>query len=615
MAEHFNIIIVGAGPGGLSAAARAAEMGESHLLLEGSPTIANTISKFQKGKHVMAEPAVLPIRSKIAFEAGTRETILDTWNENITKINANLKFNSEVQKIKRNGNVFQIDTKDGQYTADNIVLSIGIQGNVRKLGVAGEDLEFVQYQLDDPDEYIDETIVVVGAGDAAIENAIALSKNNKVIILNRRDEFARAKEGNLNAILSAIEKGSIECIYNANASKVTNIGEDNGAEHRLCFEVATKEESIEIECDRIIARLGAFPPRKFLDSCGIEFPSEEPNAVPSVSGEYESNVKGLYIIGSLAGYPLIKQCVNQGYEVIEFICGREVEPADESLYGKKIKHIPNVKNVNEGIEIIRSKVPTFSSLTPLQLREFLLDSDIYKADLGQTLIEYNDYTNTFFSIISGEVNIRLTPDNPNNTVSIGSGNFFGEMSLISGRRRSATITAGENCIVIETPRRSMNKLINSVESVRRVINNTFISRAIKMHLAPGLDDEEISEVISSATLSEFKPNEIIFNEGDAGDSLHLIRSGSVTVSKVIGDKTTTLAYLPAGNYFGEMALLNDAPRSATVKTAVATETIVLQGKEFRRLLSKIRKLKRSLKRYPKLEASQIPTRKVGKGLT
>ena len=210
-------------------------MGESHLLLEGSATIANTISKFQKGKHVMAEPAVLPIRSKIAFEAGTRETILDTWNENITKINANLKFNSEVQKIKRNGNVFQIDTKDGQYTADNIVLSIGIQGNVRKLGVAGEDLEFVQYQLDDPDEYIDETIVVVGAGDAAIENAIALSKNNKVIILNRRDEFARAKEGNLNAILSAIEKGSIECIYNANASKVTNIGEDNGAEHRLCL--------------------------------------------------------------------------------------------------------------------------------------------------------------------------------------------------------------------------------------------------------------------------------------------------------------------------------------------------------------------------------------------
>ena len=54
----------------------------------------------------------------------------------------------------------------------------------------------MQYQLDDPDEYEGETIVVIGAGDAAIENAIALAKQNQVIIINRKDEFARAKKGN-----------------------------------------------------------------------------------------------------------------------------------------------------------------------------------------------------------------------------------------------------------------------------------------------------------------------------------------------------------------------------------------------------------------------------------
>ena len=63
----------------------------------------------------MAEPAVLPIRSKIAFEAGLEKQYL-ILGMKILKINANLKFNSEVQKIKRNGNIFQIDTKDGQYT-------------------------------------------------------------------------------------------------------------------------------------------------------------------------------------------------------------------------------------------------------------------------------------------------------------------------------------------------------------------------------------------------------------------------------------------------------------------------------------------------------------------
>ncbi|MCI1709917.1 MAG: NAD(P)-binding domain-containing protein [Chiayiivirga sp.] len=99
-------------------------------------------------------------------------------------------------------------------------MGIGLQGNIRKLGVNGEDLPFVQYQLDDPDEYSGETIVVVGAGDAAIENAIALSKQNQVIIVNRRDEFARAKQGNLDGILKAIDDGSIECYYNAGPEKV-----------------------------------------------------------------------------------------------------------------------------------------------------------------------------------------------------------------------------------------------------------------------------------------------------------------------------------------------------------------------------------------------------------
>ena len=65
----------------------------------------------------------------------------------------------------------------------------------------------MQYQLDDPDEYKDETIVVVGAGDAAIENALALAEQNRVILINRNEEFARCKEGNLTLVLTAIKDG------------------------------------------------------------------------------------------------------------------------------------------------------------------------------------------------------------------------------------------------------------------------------------------------------------------------------------------------------------------------------------------------------------------------
>ncbi len=69
------------GPIGLSAAAHAAELGESHVLLEAEHHAADTIYKYQKGKYVMAEPSVLPLRSPMSFAAGTREAVLGAWDD------------------------------------------------------------------------------------------------------------------------------------------------------------------------------------------------------------------------------------------------------------------------------------------------------------------------------------------------------------------------------------------------------------------------------------------------------------------------------------------------------------------------------------------------------
>ena len=160
--------------------------------------------------------------------------------------------------------------------------------NLRKLGVAGQEAAFVQYQLDDPDEYEDETIVVVGAGDAAIENAVALAKQNSVIIVNRRDEFARAKQGNLDLILKCIEDGVLECMYSTTPARVeeTDPASNNGKPGM--FVLNTPDGEADIPVDRIIARLGGVPPRRFVESTGIEFPSDDPAAVPAVSPQYES---------------------------------------------------------------------------------------------------------------------------------------------------------------------------------------------------------------------------------------------------------------------------------------------------------------------------------------
>lgn len=588
--EQVKIAIVGSGPGGLSAASHAADLGVSHVLLEAQPHLSNTIYRYQKGKHVMAEPDVLPLRSPLPFEAGTREAILGGWDDTAESLKVNVAHGAEVTAITpQDAGGFLLDTPKGQWQAEFVVLGIGLQGNLRKMGVPGDDLPNVQYQLDDPDEYTSERIVVVGAGDAAIENAIALSAGNAVTILNRRDEFARAKDANNRAILDGIDREQLNCFYNTSPTQVEQ--SDDGS---LKLHLKTADGDTVLNCDRIIARLGAIPPRKLVESFGIEFPSSDPSAVPAISETYESNVPGLYIVGALGGYPLIKQAINQGYEVIETIEGRDVEPADEPLLRAKFADLPGFESVSDTIAEIQGTIPLLQPITALQLREFMLDSKLHVLNAGDTVFARNDYTNSFYTILRGSVDILVNPDDDTQRITIDAGNFFGEMSLISGRRRSATVLAGEGAVLIETPRRSTVKLINSVDAVRRVIDEAFIGRAIQAQIAPGIPRELLDDLVEHATVESFGANEVLFREGDAGDALHLIRSGSVTVSRELGDKDVVLAYVPAGRYVGEMALMSDAPRSATVRAAVATETIRLDGDAFQRLLQAAPQVKAAL---------------------
>ncbi|HST28307.1 MAG TPA: cyclic nucleotide-binding domain-containing protein [Rudaea sp.] len=585
MAEKFKIAIVGSGPGGLSAAARAAERGESHVLLEAEPHLSNTIFRYQKGKFVMDEPGILPLRSPVPFKAGSRETILGAWDESAARLKINARHGHEVSAIKQApGGGFELKCTNGQaIAADFVVLGIGLQGNIRKLGVPGEDLPFVQYQLDDPDEYSGETIVVIGAGDAAIENAVALAKQNNVVIVNRKDEFARAKKGNEQAILKAIDDGRIECYYNSGPERVDalSVGRKPG---RLILNTASGKAQILI--DRIIARLGATAPRSFVEACGVTFPNKDPAAVPAISSQYESNVKGLYIVGALGGYPLIKQAMNQGYEVIEYILGNKVEPADAPLLKAKFAKMPGFRSVDEALARIQKNVPLLASITPLQLREFMLDSDIRTPAPGETIFTRNDYTNTFFSIVDGDVQV-VVDEAANKRITLRRGEFFGEMSLISGRRRSATIVAGANCVLIETPRRSMNRLIASVEAVKRGIDEVFILRALQSRFAPEASAEQLADVVAASRLERFKAGDVLFNEGEVGDCLHLVRVGSLTISRNIGGKDVVLSYVPAGNYVGEMALMGESRRSATARAAIASETVRLDGESFKKLVKRI----------------------------
>ncbi len=625
MTEIFDVAIIGSGPAGLSAAGRAAfydrqrtrragDCRHTHILLEAFDKPAKTIQKYQKGKYVMAEPGYLSLRSDFEFQAGKREAVLESWSQSLFQDEINIRYNSEVIAINGTKGQFELTLKSGSIiVARNIVLSIGLEGNPRKLNIPGEDAGCVQYSLDDPDEYKEETIIVVGAGDSAIENALALCKNNSVYILNRREEFSRAKEGNLAAILAANNdpNTSLKVLYNSNPVEIKP-GNDDGC---LCV-LNTPEGVVEIKANRIIARLGGIPPRHFLETTGIQFPNKKADAIPDLTEKYESNIEGIYIIGSLAGYPLIKQAMNQGYDVIEYIRGNNIKPSDHVLLELQFKLLPFVKDVEELVALFQKRIPMFRKMNALQFRELIIESDVlvsfqdgpmYQSAqekstriaqqlsternqpsytkiirAGDYIYREGDFTNSFFTIIEGTVEVSFTGSQT--IQNFTRGQFFGENSLLSGKPRDGNAIAMQDCILVETPRRTMIKLMNSNDDVREGIDLVFIIRSLQRYLTPNLPFNKLAEFASEAKLRVYNAGEMLYQQGEPGDSLHIIRRGSVTLTRNTDAGAFVVAQYQTGKIIAEMALMGDVVRRESATAAVLTETIELNRKIFFKLI-------------------------------
>ncbi len=602
--DSVRIAIVGSGPAGLSAAARAAQLQIPHVLLEKTDHLSDTIYKYQKGKHVMATPSSLVLRSDLDFAAGKREAVLETWDAQSAQRGAAVRLQADVVGIAGAKGDFTLTLKGGgTIKAEAVILAIGTQGNPNLLRCPIGEGAVVQYQLDDPDEYIDEHITVIGTGDAGIENAMGLAANpeqrNVVSILNRSTEFASAKDANVKALLAMEQAGRIQILRETTVARI-----DRGT-----ITLDTRDGELTMPCSRVISRMGSAPPRAFVEACcaafedkdgkrvivpgtGVQFTSADRVAYPKLSPQFETTVPGIYVIGALAGYPLIKHCMNQGYDVVEFINGNTaLKPADEPILAAKFAALPGDRPVDEWLELFGSGIDIFREVSPLQLRELMLDSQVHAFAAGEVIFERNDPGSSLFAIARGSVLVQVDKDDPGKTVAIGQGSIFGEVGLISGRRRGATIRAAEPTVAVELDRNAALKLISTVPAAGRAITRTSIERQLLQIFGSGLTAEDVAEVVDAAEVQTRRAGEVVLAEGDANDApggrdVFIIRRGSMIVEKAIAGKQVFLSYLPAGSYVGEMALIDNAPRSATVKAAIKSEVIRLPGDAFARLLER-----------------------------
>lgn len=261
----LDVIIVGAGPAGLTAALSAIEHNLSYLVLD-QQAPGGTILQYPRRKLVMTQPVEIPLYGKLERSEYEKEELLAIWEDAIERFDVRMKTRNKVERVEATGDRFRVITADGTFESRNVVLALGRRGTPRKLGVPGEDQSKVMYQLLDAQAYDGKHVLVVGGGDSAVEAAVGLArqKGTTVTVSYRKSRFFRIKKKNQDRIDKYIAQKRVSALFESNVKEIR--------ESTVVLE--TPEGTVEIPNDFVFVFAGGIPPFKMLKEMGIAFGGE-----------------------------------------------------------------------------------------------------------------------------------------------------------------------------------------------------------------------------------------------------------------------------------------------------------------------------------------------------
>jgi thioredoxin reductase len=263
---ELDVLIVGAGPAGMSAGLRATELGLHALILD-QQGAGGTILQYPRRKLVMVQPVDIPRFGRLPNLEYSKEDLLAIW-EDLYEINGlDIEVGVRVTGIQGPEGNFVVSTSDGDIITRRVVLALGRRGTPRRLNVPGEDLAKVAYKLIDAEAYRNRRVLVVGGGDSAVEAAMGLAhqEGTQVTLSYRKPELLRIKQRNADRFAEAIAAGRIDF---RGSSTVQTIDQDtvvlDGADGPLI-----------IPNDDIFILAGGIPPFGFLRQVGIKFGGDQ----------------------------------------------------------------------------------------------------------------------------------------------------------------------------------------------------------------------------------------------------------------------------------------------------------------------------------------------------
>lgn len=290
--EPLDLLVIGAGPAGLSAALRAKEKGLSCVVVE-QATVAASIKSFPRDKIVHDPPLDLPVEGELWLEQATKEELLAQWTRIVRARGLDVREGHRVVDLVKTGDGFVVTTERGdeasaetshrELRAARVVLAIGRRGTPRRLDLeierGAEDR--LAYALADARSFEGKRVLVVGLGDSAMEAALALARQpgTSVTISYRGTGFARGKAKNVAELESLIAQKKVKVFFETvpvamTRSTVTLAGTGPHAGRRS------------VGADAMLVLIGGVPAWGLLTRAGIRRPSVEraPSPAPADDG-------------------------------------------------------------------------------------------------------------------------------------------------------------------------------------------------------------------------------------------------------------------------------------------------------------------------------------------
>lgn len=268
----------------------------------------------------------------------------------------------------------------------------------------------------------------------------------------------------------------------------------------------------------------------------------------------------------------------------------EVEMLEEGEPGEPSDVVP-VEQEEELPAAGPEKTPLFSDLQSGEFERVfeLLTSVVMEP--GAVIVKEGESGDSIFIVARGEVRVtRHKAGIEEREVAIlGPGSFFGEMGYFHGDRK-ATVTAVKKCLLLEMGKSDLDQVVAEFPRVKAVLQQFYRERVLQNLLADSplfreLAPEELKYFQEHFEFKEYKNGETIVKEGEPGDSMFMIKSGAVSVrtQHPVKNETVELARLKGGDFFGEVGLVKNKPRTATIVALEPTELLELSRAAFQEI--------------------------------